>query len=548
MNNFLKKNSKGMRTMALSMVFLGISALGLHAATAEELVIAPEILKARTRSVDRLNQGRQYREALRELLDLRTEVPRRQGLSVDDRMAATYRAIADAICDGEMAENERGELVYRRELAGYESYGSNRLVSSMGGGTREVTNMVRRTRMVAVSQGPAFITNRVPRQEIRTNYTDREEVVSNLGAAASREPQVVRVDTAVTNRIPTTREVAVTNWTVVTNSIPTTRMLVTSNILMVTNRVVVTNKASTTATVDRSPESQIYDFYPNSFSALAAMKKMQISTNTNFSTVIVAFTNQVTVTNYQFQSNAVSSVKTVPGDDRIEVVPQTAYVTNQVDVTVARWEVRTNRIPTRQLVTNELFVDEVVPGPPAKYESRDELVAEVTLLAEPLPGRTRRLTPQALKYYDLAIQWCNRLIAQAFQNPYQETAFLRKAEIYRDIEQVPLAVETYSQFQRTFPRSSKVLQAMVERANLYISLGRNGDAEVVLREALEVFPDTDQKAFLRLKIETLQMLQRPVNPQMRPDLQKKVEQVQRFETELRRQELRLPDLSRPVRP
>jgi tetratricopeptide (TPR) repeat protein len=166
--------------------------------------------------------------------------------------------------------------------------------------------------------------------------------------------------------------------------------------------------------------------------------------------------------------------------------------------------------------------------------------------------RTRKLTPLALKYYDLAVRWLNRLIVNGFENPFQESASLRKGEIYRDIEQPTLAVEVFAQFQRQFPRSRQVLTAMIERANLYLSLGRAGDAEVVILEALEVFPDSDQKDFLRLKLEYLRALSNTQNTgssaEPRNELERKARQLERFELELRKKELRLRDLEKPVRP
>ncbi|MBN8218342.1 MAG: tetratricopeptide repeat protein [Spirochaetes bacterium] len=543
--------------LALAMTW----AQGVAGGSPEALLTSPELVNARMKYVKRLADGQKYREALRELLELRTEVPRSQGLLVDYTLAMSYRAIADAICEGYMGENERGELIYLSEAPGYGAWGTNTarmsetLPASNAG--RPVTNWAKRSRQVVLEQGPDFITNIREIVTVATNPITEVSVTSNQTGTESVTTNVEVRETYTTNRTPQSREETFTLWNTSSNASFRPVVVVTSNISILSNMKTVTNKNRTKVAEDISFESEAYTFYPGSFSGVKMLRNIQIQTNYKLTTILTVTTNQFVVTNWSVTSNQTTEKRTVAADDLITVATNREEIPREVRTGANTWAVQTNQNVRYEYVTNRSAETNVVAGPGTKYGTVEETVPVVTWVAVPveLPkvaARSRRLTPLALKYYDLSVRWLNRLVANSFENPYQESAALRKGEIYRDIEQPTLAVEVFSQFQRQFPRSKQVLTAMIERANLYVAMGRPGDAETVLLEALEVFPDSDQKDFIRLKIETLRSLSSAkatsASGEPRNELERKARLLERFESELRKKELRLRDLDKPIRP
>jgi hypothetical protein len=211
------------RLSALLTAFLALSMFGGAqgpTGSPEALLTSPELVEARMKYVRRLADGQKYREALRELLELRTEVPRRQGLVVDYTLAMTYRAVADAICQGYMGENDRGELIYLSEAPGYEAWGTNRSTMTLptGNAGKAVTNWVKRSKTVVLEQGPAFITNLLTNFTVTTNEFTNVSVTSNQTGTETVTTHIEVSETFTTNRTARTRDEWLTNWNVTSNA------------------------------------------------------------------------------------------------------------------------------------------------------------------------------------------------------------------------------------------------------------------------------------------------------------------------------------------
>jgi tetratricopeptide (TPR) repeat protein len=158
----------------------------------------------------------------------------------------------------------------------------------------------------------------------------------------------------------------------------------------------------------------------------------------------------------------------------------------------------------------------------------------------------RPLTPASLKYYDLALRWFNKLIAITTGNAFRESASIQKSEIFTDIKEPLLSLESYGFFIRTFPQSKNTPDVMVRRGDVYLDLGKYDESFRTYQEFLELYPKADKRDYVKLKMDYLRMITSRENaalvPSILTELDKQKKQMEALETELKKKEDRLNNL------
>lgn len=522
-----------MKRQALIFLFLGLigGALWSQGDRDNAVLLTPELLEARSGFIRKLSTGLKFREALNELLELRTEVPKQNSLFIDYWIGTTYRSIAEALRDGYMFENERGELFYQSEIDQYYQTREDkdailkRFQANRGYFTEEEIKALSKG-MPAPSAGsgaPSKITtNQLVYLRIGTNQIPFFTVTTNV-----RSENVYR-----TNYIPD-REITITNLSFSTNSVETSNMILATNIFIITNVSMKTNKLTNT---DLSPEGQIYNFYPTDNSLLGTLRKIQIQTNKILSTILTVNTNWTTKLANVVTTNRDFSKRMIKADPPFTVSTDTREVRSYTTNNQVRQEIITNT-ETNEVVSTNYYVA-------GKNDGLTNLTFEGHWSSKPV----KALTPASLKYYDLALRWFNRLAKNGYNNAFQESAILQKAEIYRDINEQVLSIETYNFFVRNFPRSKRVADVLIDRANVFMDMQKFEEAVSVWKEIQEIYPDSDKKDYVQMKLDYAQMLldrkRRGLPLDVRPmnDAEIKRKLLENFDSEIRKKETRLKDL------
>ncbi|HBE04401.1 MAG: hypothetical protein A2096_06495 [Spirochaetes bacterium GWF1_41_5] len=82
----------------------------------DPLIVNSRLVQAKYDFIEKLLSIRRYREALDELLQLRTDLPRKMQEYTDYKIGTTYMAVGDYILSGFLVEDSYGVIKYRDEL------------------------------------------------------------------------------------------------------------------------------------------------------------------------------------------------------------------------------------------------------------------------------------------------------------------------------------------------------------------------------------------------------------------------------------------------
>lgn len=494
------------------------------------LLVSSPIVSARADTIRKLVAVAKYREAARELLDLRQELPRKGDFFVNFWLGVTYRNIAESIRDGVMVEDEKGDLYYRDEidrgraeaptLLPYQKtlfYFTDEDVKKLSRKLEEDPSL-NKTPIVTNIQGTNLF--------VFTNYTPYPYWVTNK-----------RVEFDLKTNVNPDIEVTLTNWRFTTNQTVLPRLSVKTNFTVSNYQVVVTNKPP--APTNKNGELEyIYNFYPDKETLFDGRRISLVKTNQLANTNYTYLSNSYAVTNFSVSSNAVTSkrydkplVAFTLSSNRREVT----YLTTNEGTNVG---IFTNVLTNQTVVTNHFLLAQ------REKSDRDSL----SLRKEFSLRSLKPMSPAALKYYELAIAWLNTLIANDSSAPFQESAVLQKAEIFSDIGERELSLETYAFFEKKFPRSKRRIDSLIGQANVFLGAEDWGRSESAFSEALRRFPGTDKKDYIKMKLDFLQMAREKagrgeaLTTLVQTEIQKELGRFEAWEAEIKRREGRLREV------
>ncbi|MBL8993781.1 MAG: hypothetical protein JNM63_10595 [Spirochaetia bacterium] len=494
------------------------------------LLVSSPIVSARADTVRKLVAAAKYREAARELLDLRQELPRKGDFFVNFWLGVTYRNIAESIRDGVMVEDEKGDLYYRDEIDRGRANAPTLLPyqKNLSYFTDEDVKKLARKfdEDPSLNQTPVVTNINGTNAFVFTNLTPYPYWVTNK-----------RVEFDVRTNVTPDIEVTLTHWRFATNQTVSPRIAVVTNLRISNYQVVVTNKPPAPTNAKGELE-YIYDFYPDKETMFNGKRISLIKTNQLANTNFSYLSNAYAVTNFNVVSNAVTSKRY----DK----PLVAFTlsSNRRDVTWLTTNEGTNVAIFTNILTNQTVVTNHFLLAQREKSDRDSL----SLRKEFSLRSLKPMSPASLKYYELAIAWLNTLIANDASAPFQESAVLQKAEIFSDIGERELSVETYAFFEKKFPRSKRRIDSLIGQANVFLGAEDWGRSESAFSEALRRFPGTDKKDYIKMKLDFLQMAREKagrgeaLTTLVETEIQKELARFEAWEAEIKRREGRLREV------